>query len=56
MGDQPLQGHYLCMTTQAHNKRTQTSMPRVEFEPTIPMCERVKTVQALDCTATVIGT
>jgi hypothetical protein len=30
------------------NKRTQTSMPLVEFEPTIPVFERVKTVHALD--------
>jgi hypothetical protein len=30
-------------------------MPRVEFEPTIPVFERAKTVHALDLTATVIG-
>jgi hypothetical protein len=30
-------------------------MPRVEFEPTIPVFERAKTVYALDRTATVIG-
>jgi hypothetical protein len=34
---------------------TQTSMPRVRFEPTIPALERVKTVHALDRAATVIG-
>jgi hypothetical protein len=42
-------------TTQAQNKRTQTSMPRVGFEPTIPVFERAKTVHALDRVATVIG-
>jgi hypothetical protein len=30
-------------------------MPRVEFEPTIPVFERAKTVCALDRAATVIG-
>jgi hypothetical protein len=43
-------------TTQTHNKRTQTSRPRVEFEPTTPAFERAKTVQASDRVATVIGT
>jgi hypothetical protein len=49
-GDQPvarpLPTH---RTTQTQNKRTQTSMPRVEFE-------RAKTVHSLDSAATVIGT
>jgi hypothetical protein len=31
------QGRYLYRTTQTQNKRTQTSMPRVGFEPTIPV-------------------
>jgi hypothetical protein len=31
-------------------------MPQVGFEPTIPMFEREKTVRAIDCAATVIGT
>jgi hypothetical protein len=31
-------------------------MPRVGFEPTIPAFELAKTVHALDCAATVIGT
>jgi hypothetical protein len=35
----------------AHRK---TSMPRVCFEPTIPVFERAKTVHALDREATVI--
>jgi hypothetical protein len=37
------------------NKRTQTSMPLVGFEPTIPVFERAKTVHALDRATTVIG-
>jgi hypothetical protein len=41
--------------TYAQNKRTQTLMPRVAFEPTIAMFERAKTVHALDRAATVIG-
>jgi hypothetical protein len=55
-GDQPvarpLPTH---RTTQTQNKRTQTSMPRVRFEPTIPVFERAKTVHPLDRAATVIG-
>jgi hypothetical protein len=42
-------------TTQAQNKRTQTSMPRVGFEPTTSAFEQTKTIYALDCPATVIG-
>jgi hypothetical protein len=55
-GDQPVarplrkQG-----TTQTQNKRIQTSMPRVGFEPTVPAFEQAKTVHALDSTATVIS-
>jgi hypothetical protein len=30
-------------------------MPRVEFEPTVPVFEGAKTVHALDCAATVMG-
>jgi hypothetical protein len=55
-GDQllakPLAAH---MTTETQNKRTQTSMPRVKFEPTTPAFERAKTVHALDRAATVIN-
>jgi hypothetical protein len=36
-------------------KRTQITMPRVEFEPTIPVFERAKMVHALHSAATVIG-
>jgi hypothetical protein len=42
-------------TTQTHNKRTQTSMPPVGFEPTVSVLERAKTLHALDRAATVIG-
>jgi hypothetical protein len=57
MGDQPvarsLPTH---RTTQTQNKRTQTSMSRVRFEPTTPAFEVAKTVHALGRAATVIGT
>jgi hypothetical protein len=35
-------------TTQTQNKHTQTSTPGFGFEPTIPVFERAKTVDALD--------
>jgi hypothetical protein len=41
--------------TQAHNKRTQTSMPWVGLEPMIPAFEQAKTVHVLDRAATSIG-
>jgi hypothetical protein len=34
--------------TQTQNKRKQTSMPRVGFEPTIPVFDRAKTFHTLD--------
>jgi hypothetical protein len=37
------------------NKRTQTCMPWVGFEPIIPAFEETKTIDALDRAATVIG-
>jgi hypothetical protein len=40
--------------TQTQNKCAQTSMPRMGFEPTIPVFKRPKTVYALDRAATVI--
>jgi hypothetical protein len=43
-------------TTQTQNKRTQTSMPRVGFERTIPVFKRAKTVNALHRAVTVIVT
>jgi hypothetical protein len=55
-GDQPvarpLPTH---RTTQTQNKRPQTSMPRLGFEPTTPVFERAKTVHALDRATTVIS-
>jgi hypothetical protein len=55
-GDQPiprpLPAH---RTTQTQTKRTQTLMPRVGFEPKIPVFERAKTVHAIDRATTVIG-
>jgi hypothetical protein len=54
-GDQPvarpLPAH---RTAQTKNKRTQTSMTQVEFEPTIAVFERAKKVYDLDRAATVI--
>jgi hypothetical protein len=56
-GDQPVARRLLIhRTTQTKNKRIHTSIPSVGFEPTIPVFERAKTVHALDCSATVIGT
>jgi hypothetical protein len=54
-GISPTQGRYLHRTTQTRNKRRQTSMPLVRFEPTIPVIERAKTFHVLDLAATVIG-
>jgi hypothetical protein len=55
-GDQPvtrpLPTH---RTTQTQKKRIYTSMPRVGFEPMIPVFERAKTVRALDRVTIVIG-
>jgi hypothetical protein len=48
----PLPSH---RTAQLQNKRTQTSMPQVGFEPTIPVFERAKTVHVLDRAATSVG-
>jgi hypothetical protein len=48
----PLPAH---RTAQTQNKRTETSMPRVGLEPTIPAFQRAKTVHALDRAATVTG-
>jgi hypothetical protein len=55
-GDQPdarpLPTH---RTIQTRNKRTQTSMPSVGFEHTIPAFKREETVHALDRAAALIG-
>jgi hypothetical protein len=53
-GISPSHGRYL-HTEQHEHKRTQISMPRVGFEPTIPVFERANTIHALDRAATVIG-
>jgi hypothetical protein len=54
--DQPVARALLTQdNTNTINADRQTSMPRVEFEPTIPVFERAKTVHALDRAATVIG-
>jgi hypothetical protein len=56
-GDEPVARPLpLHRTTQTQNKRTQTSMYRVRFEPRIQVFERAKTLDTLDRAATVIGT
>jgi hypothetical protein len=47
-GISPTQGCFLHRTTQTQNKRRQTSMPWVGFEPTIPAFERAKIFYAVD--------
>jgi hypothetical protein len=42
-------------TTQTQNKRTETSVPWVGFEPTIIVFQQAKMVHTLDLAATVIG-
>jgi hypothetical protein len=55
-GISPSQGCcYLHTGQHKQNKHTQTSMPQVEFELTIPVFEWAKTVHALDHAATVIS-
>jgi hypothetical protein len=54
-GDQPVANPLpIQRTRQAQNKRTQTSIPRVGFEPTIPVFQQAKTVNALDRAASLI--
>jgi hypothetical protein len=55
MGDQHIARLLPTPRAQAQNKRKQTPMPRVGFEPTIPVFERAMTIHALD-EATVIST
>jgi hypothetical protein len=50
-GFSPSQGRYLTHTQKKHR---QTFMPWIEFEPTIPVLRRAKTVHVLDRTAAVI--
>jgi hypothetical protein len=48
MGDQPVVRPLPARRTkQTQNKRTQTSMSQVGFDPTIPVFERAKTVHVL---------
>jgi hypothetical protein len=47
-GISPSQIRYLHTEEHKQNKRTQTSTPRVGFEPTIAVFERTKTVHTLD--------
>jgi hypothetical protein len=55
-GDQPVARPLPTQNkTQTQNKRTQTSMPHVGFEPTIPAFKREKTVHALHRAANVIA-
>jgi hypothetical protein len=54
-GVSPSQGRYLHTGQHKQNKRTQTSMSQMGFQPTIPVFERAKIVHALDRAATVIG-
>jgi hypothetical protein len=54
-GISPSQCRYIYTGQNKQNKRTQTSMPRVGFEPMTPVFERAKTVYALDRAATVSG-
>jgi hypothetical protein len=42
-------------TTQKQNKCTQTFMPRVVVDPTIPVFKQAKTVHTLDRVPTVVG-
>jgi hypothetical protein len=54
--DQPIAGSQpIHRITQTQNKHTQTSMPRVVFEPTFPAFEQAKTVHALDRAVAVNG-
>jgi hypothetical protein len=54
-GISPSQGRYPYTGQHKNSKRTQTSMPQVGFELTIPVFERAKAVDVLDRAATVIG-
>jgi hypothetical protein len=54
-GDQSVTRPLPTHRTETQNNCTQTSIPWVGFEPTIPVFERAKTVRALDRAATVIG-
>jgi hypothetical protein len=53
-GISPSQGLYIYTEQHKQNKRRQTSMPRVGFEPTTPVFEGAKRIHASDGAATVI--
>jgi hypothetical protein len=53
-GISPPQGRNLLTEQHKQNKRTQTFVSRVRFEPMIPVFEQAKTYDALDPAATVI--
>jgi hypothetical protein len=56
MGDQPVRNAASThRTTQTQNKLTQTSMPRVGFEPMMPVFQLTKMVHALARAVTIIG-
>jgi hypothetical protein len=56
MGDQPIaRPLYTHTTKQIQDKRTQTSILLVGFEPMIPVFEQAKTVHGLDGAAAVVG-
>jgi hypothetical protein len=55
-GISPSQGRYLhTQDSKTQNECTQTTMPRVGFEPSVPVFGRAKRVHALDREASVIG-
>jgi hypothetical protein len=53
-GISPSQGRYLHTGQHKHRINTLTYIPRVGFEPTIPVFEREKTVHTSDHAATMI--
>jgi hypothetical protein len=55
MGISSYQGRYLHTEQYRHNKRTHISMPRVGFDPMIPVFERAKAIHVSGRAATVIG-
>jgi hypothetical protein len=54
-GDYPVARPLPTQEQHKQNKRTQTSMPRVGFKPTVPVFELAKTVRSLNRADTVIG-
>jgi hypothetical protein len=54
-GELSPQGLYLHTKTQTQGKHSHVSIPRVRFEPTIPVFGRQKTVYALHSAVTVVG-